>query len=422
MAVLKDLIVHGASRFLNGANFNTINAESIGASEGIFNKIVATTGKIDSLSTEDLTANNATVLSLLDVRGELHTNQWTNSNIATIDGSFYITPTIGIPSGTMTTTANSIVVNGSNLPVSSLYVNGVNSDNTATTVAWKSESKVLITGEILVDGVYMPLGTLVGILNGDATSSQIKIKNITDNRYQTAESLAEIGTQSTALPCRNVKVSLYQRYDSSKFYPVGIFMTALGESGKTFLDIYAGGYDTSTAVAGGFAKPVLRIGNLKDLPKVGNKTPTGYGIYTSNGYFSGTIVANSGTIAGWRIESSYLASGEATGPAANILLLSPNGTSSSYNIAGKTSAGWMITAGTTFGVNKDGGVYATSGKIGGFDIGASNIHNGKTSRTETTNNGVFNFERKTAANFYNRYAKNIITDISEFAENALKIS
>ena len=41
---------------------------------------------------------------------------------------------------------------------------------------------------------------------------------------------------------------------------------------------------------------------------------------------------------------------------------------------------------------------------------------------ETTNNGVFNFERKTAANFYNRYAKNIITDISEFAENALKIS
>ena len=41
---------------------------------------------------------------------------------------------------------------------------------------------------------------------------------------------------------------------------------------------------------------------------------------------------------------------------------------------------------------------------------------------ETTNNGVFNFERKTAANLYNRYAKNIITDISEFAENALKIS
>ena len=43
MAVLKDLIVHGASRFLNGAYFKTINAESIGADAGIFNKLVATT-------------------------------------------------------------------------------------------------------------------------------------------------------------------------------------------------------------------------------------------------------------------------------------------------------------------------------------------------------------------------------------------
>ena len=41
---------------------------------------------------------------------------------------------------------------------------------------------------------------------------------------------------------------------------------------------------------------------------------------------------------------------------------------------------------------------------------------------ETTNNGLFDFERKTAANLYNRYAKNVVTDINEFVTDALKIS
>lgn len=333
MAVLKDLIVHGPSRFINIAQFESLKTNKIGAEEGIFNKIVATTGDIGSLTVEDLTAGKATVLSLLDVRGELHTNQWTNSNIATIDGSFYITPTIGVNSGTMTTTANSVIVNGSNFPISSLYVNGINSDNTAGTVAWTSGSKVLVTGEILVNGTYMPLGTLVGVLDGDATATQIKIKSITDNRYQTAESLAEIGTQSTALPCRNVKISLYQTSRSSTLYPLGIFMTALGENGKTFLDIYGGGYAASTAVAGGFAKPVLRIGNLAGLPAIGTQTPTGYGIYTSNGYFSGTVAAKKGVI-GDGATAWTIGSGTGTGSVSYIYAPTNGPTSKTANTVG----------------------------------------------------------------------------------------
>ena len=46
----------------------------------------------------------------------------------------------------------------------------------------------------------------------------------------------------------------------------------------------------------------------------------------------------------------------------------------------------------------------------------------KPTMAETTNNGLFDFERKTAANLYNRYAKNIVTDLSEFVSDALKIS
>lgn len=44
----------------------------------------------------------------------------------------------------------------------------------------------------------------------------------------------------------------------------------------------------------------------------------------------------------------------------------------------------MITAGTTFGVNKNGGVYATSGKIGGWTIDATKIYSGSHSTWNST--------------------------------------
>ena len=46
----------------------------------------------------------------------------------------------------------------------------------------------------------------------------------------------------------------------------------------------------------------------------------------------------------------------------------------------------------------------------------------KPTMTDTTNNGLFDFERKSAANLYNRYAKNIVMDLGEFVTDALKIS
>ena len=99
MAILKDLIVHGSSRFLNKIYASEIQTPLIEADAGIFKK---------------LKADDATVIGLLDVKGQMHTNSWSNSNIATIDGSFYITPTIGSASGTVTITASSLVFSGTN--------------------------------------------------------------------------------------------------------------------------------------------------------------------------------------------------------------------------------------------------------------------------------------------------------------------
>ena len=70
----------------------------------------------------------------------MHTNNWSNSNIATIDGSFYITPTIGSASGTVAITASTLTFSGANYAVSSLYLGD------GSFITWPENSKVLVTG------------------------------------------------------------------------------------------------------------------------------------------------------------------------------------------------------------------------------------------------------------------------------------
>ena len=307
MAVLKDLIVHGSSRFLNKIYANQIQAES-----GIFNKLIA----------KDLQAGKATVVGLLDVQGQLHTNAWTNSNIATIDGSFYITPTISSAEGTASnisaTTIQFVPRNNTFAVVSSLYYY----DTSAHEGTWLKYSRVLVTGQVQLNGEWIPLGTILGYLNADGNANSLVIAGAEDNKHRTSPVLAQLVangvTTSTSLNYRNLKVSLYQRSSSSSNnadaykYPLGIFMTAMGTNGKTFLDIYGGG-NVLTTTYGGYADPNVRIGNLSGLPAVGNQTPVGWGIYTTNGYFKGTVAADNGYIGGASISNGVL-----TVPAANV--------------------------------------------------------------------------------------------------------
>ena len=279
MAILKDLIVHGSSRFLNKIYASEIQTPLIEAEAGIFKK---------------LKADDATVVGLLDVKGQLHTNSWSNSNIATIDGSFYITPTIGSASGTVAITASSLTFSGTNYAISSLYLGD------GSSLTWPQYSKVLVTGQILSNGEWIPLGTLLGQLSSTATAASISINNIKDNKNQTSNVLTTLVNEGTiSSDYRNLKVSLYQRASSSTaFYPLGIYITAVGDNGRTFLDIYGGVnlLNTTSSNYGGLAEPNVRIGNLQGLPNVGGQSPNGWGIYTDNGYFKGIIAADRGYI------------------------------------------------------------------------------------------------------------------------------
>lgn len=375
MAILKDLIVHGSSRFLNKIYASEIQTPLIKAEAGIIKK---------------LKADDVTVVGLLDVKGQLHTNSWSNSNIATIDGSFYITPTIGSASGTVAITASSLVFSGTNYAVSSLYLGD------GSSITWPRYSKVLVTGQILSNGEWIPLGTLLGQLDSAATATSISINSIKDNKNQTSNILATlVSNGTTSSNYRNLKVSLYQRASSSTaFYPLGIYMTATGTNGRTFLDIYGGVEALSNSNNyGGFAEPNVRIGNLQGLPNVGGQTPSGWGIYTDNGYFKGIIAADKGYIGSgsryWVI-ANYEDSSNSNNSRSYIY--SYNGTDNGTDSITSTVEGiYLGTDGirnykdsthyvtikdgviTALGVNLTGTINATEGNIGGATITGGNL-------------------------------------------------
>ena len=287
MAVLKDLIVHGPSRFLNAAYYNKIDADEISTNTIALQKITAKTNNTISI-----------VAGLVDVDGELHTKSFTNSNIATIDGSFYITPTISLQGDetngyTAVATNNSISFSGTSYNLGSAYLDGSDSP-----IAWSTGSTVIVTGEVLVNNEWIPLGTLKGTLSTYSINTNpnvVGITNILDSVNQSSKILGLIAGTGN-LPYRKVKISLIS-VNRSGLKPLGIYMTAAGSNGRTFLDIYGGNLAESTTY-GGLSTPVVRIGNLSgsNLPPVGNVTPNGWGIYTSNGFFSGTMVAKRGII------------------------------------------------------------------------------------------------------------------------------
>ena len=332
MAVLKDLIVHGPSRFVNGAQFNTINAESIGASEGIFNKLIATTLDAKEATIDDLTATNATIVGLLDVQGQMQTNSWTNSNIATIDGSFYICPTISseatiTTSGTTQTSNNKFLYNGSTIVLTgswattgSLYLN-------TTAANWNLYSKVMITGEVLIGNEWTPIGTIRGVLQGINTSGgTITIgslsSNITvgsDGTINSLPAILSLVTSGTTYNARKLKVSLYE-YNSAGTSSgatnlIGIMMTTAGTHNLTYIDIYNGlnsktSYTSTIDNTTKATEPMVRIGNLNGLPNIvdgstsADTQPSGWGIYTTNGFFKGKIVSNAGKIGDFTISSA----------------------------------------------------------------------------------------------------------------------
>lgn len=319
MAVLKDLIVHGASRFLNGIRAADIIADNMWADVGIFNQLIATSLKAETADIGQLTAQNATVYGVMDVKGKLQTNNWEAANISSVGGNFYISPTGKSSVGTVTITRTAEATQSSDATYN-IQMSGTFAVSSTSSTIWSAGALGMATGNITVGNKKYPLGTCDGTLSNISTGTN-SITGFTINN-KTSAVLDIIFAENASLVSSNqivgtgsdLQVSVYQGKSGDNYYPVGILLTSYGKSGDAhqYIDIYSGTDATSSwSASTGFAQPSVRIGDLNGLPSYPNSgnhtvTPQGWGLYTTNGYFKGDVFANTGYIGTFTIDSSSM--------------------------------------------------------------------------------------------------------------------
>ena len=381
MAVLKDLIVHGASRFLNGIYSDSMEANTIKADSGIFNQLIATTLEAKNAHIDELTANNATVFGVMDVKGKLQTNQWEAASIANVGGNFYISPTGKSTAGTVTitrtSTATSTVAAKYSVAMSGTF--GVSS--TSSTI-WAAGAYGMATGNVAVGTKKYPLGTCDGplsnITTGTNTITGFTISNVEsaalDIIFDENSSLISSNAISSK-PGTDLQVSVYLGKDGSNYMPIGILLTSYGKDSKQYIDIYDGTHSAGTSITG-FAEPTVRIGDLSGLSPYSQSdgkytiTPSGWGIYTTQGYFRGEVYSEIGYIGGWTIDGTSIK------------------TNNKASIADSTS-GMRIDSAN--GIGFSGVTYFKTngtGKIGPWNLTTTALYNGSTG-INNTSSGVY---------------------------------
>ena len=325
----------GKALFLNyyGGNVYLSNDYKIYASNGTF-------------TTQDLIVTN-----------ELRSFKWNIQHIANLGGTFLVTPTLKC-------TANSATFQVTT--ISGTTITAAIKDSTAITGYsfgggdWNASSRIKISGKI--GGITLDScdGQLTTRMNTSAGTLQFTFTypNQSTNGFTA-------NTTYTASQVSDLTVMLLTSYLNNNQNPIGIYMTSYDTNKRSHISLYGG--TTMT--------PVVRIGYLSDIgTDVNGMAPTGWGIYTDNGFFKGTIVATAGKIGNFSIESS-LYSGK-----------------TSYSETTNDGV-WIGTDGIGLGkgkfyVTSAGAMTCTSGKIGNFNISTA-LYSGKTSYSETTNNGVW---------------------------------
>lgn len=375
MAVLKDLIVHGSSRFINGINADTIHANLVDANDGVFKTITTTILDAETITTDMLNATNARVSQTLTVDGTISTNKWEAANIANIGGNFYISPTGKADTGTITVTkTDTTTINGVTIGVYTIVVGGTFGVASTSSTIWGTSSKVIFTGSISYNSSKKyPLGTC----NGTMTVVSTDTNTLTGFTITGINSSAldiffkEVGVTSvsnTACNGYEMQISVYQSYYSSALHPIGILLTSYGKEKKQYIDIY-GGANTLGDSASGYAEPSVRIGQLDGLPNIVDGStatdtqPTGWGIYTTNGFFKGKIVSNVGKIGNFTIANELYSGTEGIGQSNNVYVSA--GTQSSVDIAGSLIEPYQLTNDETVNPDK---IYYTYSVVEGEGI------------------------------------------------------
>lgn len=291
-------------------------------------------------------ADATAVLNELTVLSTLRAKEYELDHVQNLGGTFMVSPSFICTEGSISVTVSAI----SGSEVTFLIKDDATLTKTEiATASWILNSQIKLSGKIG--------NTILANATGTITKSVDTNNHTITVKVDVGSSTVGNFTVNTTYSGSQVSKLALMMFRNASGYRLGIYLESYSsENKKPVINIFDGsGTD-----------PKVVLGKLDGTPKVNNVSPTGYGLYSDNAFLKGTIIATSGTIGGFTLSTNSIQNGT-FGQDGSVMMSLGSNNSASIGDSGNIN-GWTFTAGSKFGVTKNGAMYATSGKIGGFNI------------------------------------------------------
>ena len=291
-------------------------------------------------------ADATAVLNELTVLSTLRAKEYELNHVQNLGGTFMVSPSFICTEGSTSVTVSAI----SGSEVTFLIKDDATLTKTEiATASWILNSQIKLSGKIGNTILANATGTITKSVDTNNHTITVKVDVGSSTVGNFTVNTTYSGSQVSKLALMMIR--------NASGYRLGIYLESYSsENKKPVINIFDGS-DTN---------PKVVLGKLDGTPKVNNISPTGYGLYSDNAFLKGTIIATSGTIGGFTLSTNSIQNG-ALGQDGSVMMSLGSNNSASIGDSGNIN-GWTFTAGSKFGVTKNGAMYATSGKIGGFNI------------------------------------------------------
>lgn len=291
-------------------------------------------------------ADATAILNELTVLSTLRAKEYELDHVQNLGGTFMVSPSFICTEGSTSVTVSAI--SGSEVT----FVIKDNATLTKTEIAtasWVLNSQIKLSGKIGNAILANATGTITKSVDTNNHTITVKV--------DVGSSTVGNFTVNTTYSGSQVSKLALMMFRNASGYRLGIYLESYSsENKKPVINIFDGSG----------TNPKVVLGKLDGTPKVNNVSPTGYGLYSDNAFLKGTIIATSGTIGGFTLSTDSIQNGT-FGQDGSVMMCLGSNNSASIGGSGNIN-GWTFTAGSKFGVTKNGAMYATSGKIGKYTI------------------------------------------------------
>ena len=291
-------------------------------------------------------ADATAVLNELTVLSTLRAKEYEVDHVQNLGGTFMVSPSFICTEGNTSVTVSAI--SGSEVTFL-IKDNATLTKTEIATASWVLNSQIKLSGKIGNTILANATGTITKSVDTNNHTITVKVDVGSSTVGNFTVNTTYSGSQVSKLALMMIR--------NASGYRLGIYLESYSsENKKPVINIFDGS-DTN---------PKVVLGKLDGTPKINNISPTGYGLYSDNAFLKGTIIATSGTIGGFTLSTNSIQNGT-FGQDGSVMMSLGSNNSASIGDSGNIN-GWTFTAGSKFGVTKNGAMYATSGKIGGFNI------------------------------------------------------